>query len=171
MNQKETALSPEIILPEIMKNGVTHVICLPDSETNWLYLRMKAEPTLHLVPVSNEALAFSAAAGLSFGGKVPLIHIQNTGMMDSGNSLRGWVLDLRIPLVLLIGYRGWTRHGVTTDTAALYTERFLNAFSVNYYLVECNADASRISVAFEEARKTVRPVAVLFGDEYHGFNR
>jgi hypothetical protein len=26
-------------------------------------------------------------------------------------------------------------------------------------------------VAFEEARKTKRPVAVLVGDEYHGFNR
>jgi hypothetical protein len=26
-------------------------------------------------------------------------------------------------------------------------------------------------VAFEEAKKTKRPVAVLVGDEYHGFNR
>lgn len=171
MTQTDTALSPEIVLSEIKKNGVTHVVCLPDSETNWLYLRMKAEPSLCLVPVSNEALAFSAAAGLSFGGKLPLIHIQNTGMMDSGNSLRGWTIDLGIPVVLLIGYRGWTRHGVTPDTAAFYTERFLNAFGVNYYLVEGNADASRISVAFEEAGKTARPVAVLFGDEYHGFNR
>jgi serine protease inhibitor ecotin len=60
---------------------------------------------------------------------------------------------------------------VTQDTAATYTERFLNAFGINYYLVESNADASRISVAFEEARRTKRPVAVLVGDEYHGFNR
>ena len=26
-------------------------------------------------------------------------------------------------------------------------------------------------LAFEEARETKRPVAVLVGDEYHGFNR
>jgi hypothetical protein len=26
-------------------------------------------------------------------------------------------------------------------------------------------------VAFAEAKKTKRPVAVLVGDEYHGFNR
>ena len=32
-------------------------------------------------------------------------------------------------------------------------------------------DAPRISIAFEEARRTQRPVAVLMADEYHGFNR
>ena len=80
-------------------------------------------------------------------------------------------LDLNMPVVLMVGYRGWTRHGVTTDTAAVYVERFLNAFGIRYYLVENNHDAPRISLAFEEARKTRRPVAVLVGDEYHGFNR
>jgi hypothetical protein len=71
----------------------------------------------------------------------------------------------------MVGLRGWTRHGVTQDTAAIYTEPFLNAFRISYYLVESDADASRIGVAFEEAKKTRRPVAVLVGDEYHGFNR
>jgi len=84
--------------------------------------------------------------------------------------LRGWALGLNIPVVLMVGYRGWTRHGITQDTAAVYTEPFLNAFRINYYLVENDADAPRISAAFEEARKTSRPVAVLVGDEYHGFH-
>ncbi len=71
----------------------------------------------------------------------------------------------------MVGYRGWTRHGVTTDTAATYTERFLMAFGLSYYLVENDADAPRITTAFEEAARTRRPVVVLVGDEYHGFNR
>jgi sulfopyruvate decarboxylase subunit alpha len=168
---QEAELSPEIVLEEMKKNGVTHVVWLPDSETNWLYLLMQAEPSLQLVPVSREGLAFSMAAGLSVGGKTPIILIQNTGLMESGDSLRGWGLGLNIPVVLMVGYRGWTRHGITQDTAATYTERFLHAFGINYYLVESSADAPRISVAFEEAKKTRRPVAVLVGDEYHGFNR
>ncbi len=101
----------------------------------------------------------------------PLILIQNTGMMESGDSIRGWLLGMNVPVVLMVGYRGWTRHGVNTDTAATYTERFLMAFGINYYLVESDADAPRISVAFEEAERTQRPVVVLVGDEYHGFNR
>jgi sulfopyruvate decarboxylase subunit alpha len=167
----EVLLSPETILDQLKKNGVTHVVWLPDSETNWLYQLMKAEPSLTLVAVGREGLAFSAAAGLSVGGKTPVILIQNTGLLESGDSLRGWALGLNIPVVLLVGYRGWTRHGITQDTAATFTERFLNAFGVNYYLVENNTDAPRIAVAFAEARKTKRPVAVLIGDEFHGFNR
>ena len=163
--QREALLSPEVVLREIKKNGVTHVVSLPDSETNWLYPLMKAEPSLRFIAIGREGLAFSAAAGLCVGGKTPLILIQNTGMMESGDSLRGWALGLNIPLVLMVGYRGWTRRGVTRDTAAVYTEPFLNAFGINYYLVDKNADAPRISMAFEEARKMRRPVAILVGDE------
>ena len=168
--QQEGSLSPEVVLEEMKKNGVTHVVWLPDSETNWLFLLMQEEPSLTLVGVNREGLAFSAAAGIAAGGKRPLILIQNTGLMESGDSLRGWAIGLNIPVVLMVGYRGWTRHGVNSDTAAVYTERFLNAFGVNYYLVEGDADAPRISIAFEEAKKTKRPVAVLVADEYHGFN-
>jgi sulfopyruvate decarboxylase subunit alpha len=141
------ALSPKTVLGEMKKNRVTHVVWLPDSETNWLYLLMKAEPSLRLVGVSREGHACSIAAGLSVAGSKPLILIQNTGMMESGDSLRGWLLGLNIPVVLMVGYRGWTRHGVTQDSAATYTERFLMAFGINYYLVENDADSPRISIA------------------------
>ena len=171
MVQSEAAnLNPETVLAEMKKNGVTHVVWLPDSETNWLYMLMKNDPELDLIPVSREGQAFSVAAGLSVGGKNPIILIQNTGMMESGDSLRGWCLGMNIPVVMMVGYRGYTRHGVNSDTAATYTERFLNAFGIQYYLVENDSDAERISVAFEEAQATKRPVAILVGDEYHGFH-
>ena len=171
MAQVESAnINPETVLAEMKKNGVTHVVWLPDSETNWLYMLMKNDPELDLIPVSREGQAFSVAAGLSVGGKNPVILIQNTGMMESGDSLRGWCLGMNIPVVMMVGYRGYTRHGVNSDTAATYTERFLNAFGIQYYLVENDSDAERISVAFEEAQQTKRPVAILVGDEYHGFH-
>ena len=50
------------------QNGVTDVVWLPDSETNWLYLLMKAEPSLRLVGVSREGHACSIAAGLRPAG-------------------------------------------------------------------------------------------------------
>ena len=170
MTQQQAELSPETVLAQINANGVTHFVWLPDSETNWLYLLMKADPTIELIPVSREGAAFSTAAGLSVGGKKPIILIQNTGLMESGDSLRGWAIGMNIPVVLMVGYRGYTRHGVIQDTAATYTERFLNAFDVDYYLIENSEDAERITIAFKEAEKTRRPVAVLVGDEYHGFN-
>ena len=167
---QKAALSPETVLAQMKKNGVTHVVWLPDSETNWLFLLMKADPSLTLVGVNREGLAFSAASGIYAGGKTPLILIQNTGLMESGDSMRGWTMQMEVPVVLMVGYRGYTRHGVNKDTAATYTERFLNAFNIQYYLVEEDGDAERISIAFAEAKKTKRPVAVLVADEYHGFN-
>jgi sulfopyruvate decarboxylase subunit alpha len=172
MNDMSTvALSPETVMRQMKQNGVSDVVWLPDSETNWLYLLMQADPDLRLVGVTREGHACSITAGLYAGGHKPMILIQNTGMMESGDSIRGWLLSLNIPVVMMVGYRGWTRHGVTTDTAATYTERFLMAFGLNYYLVESDADAGRITTAFAEAERTRRPVVVLVGDEYHGFNR
>ena len=163
-------LSPEIVHKTMKDNGVTDVVWLPDSETNWLYLLMKSDPDLRLVGVSREGHACSIAAGLSAGGRPPIILIQNTGLMESGDSIRGWLKGLNIPVVLMVGYRGYTRHGVNKDTAATYTERFLNAFDLQYYLVENNNDAARITTAFEEAQRINGPVVILVADEFHGFN-
>ena len=171
VQQQAALLTPETLIEEFKKNGVTHIVTIPDSETNYLNELMKEQPWLDVIPASREGETFAIALGLSIGGKIPVCLIQNTGMMESGDSIRGMALDAGFPLVMLVGYRGWNRHGVITDTAAKYTEPFLNAMGVNYYLVEQDEDASRISVAFEEARAQKRPVAVLVGDEYHGFNR
>ena len=171
VDQQTQILRPETLIQEFKRNGVTHVITIPDSETNYLYELLDKEPSLEIVPVSREGESMSTALGLNVAGKVPVCLIQNTGMMESGDSIRGMALDAGFPLVMVVGYRGWTRHGVVTDTAARYTEPFLHAFGISYYLVETDEDGSRISVAFEEALSTRRPVAVLIGDEYHGFNR
>ena len=171
VNEQARILRPETLLEEFKKNGVTHVITIPDSETNYLYELMTQQSWLDIIPVSREGETMGIALGLNAAGKVPVCLIQNTGMMESGDSIRGMALDTGFPLVMVIGYRGWTRRGVITDSAGRYTEPFLHAFGINYYLVEYDEDGSRISTAFEEARATKRPVAVLIGDEYHGFNR
>ena len=172
MTQQHTAvLSPESMLEEFQKNGVTHIVTIPDSETNYLYELMKVQPWLEVIPSSREGETFAIALGLIIGGQNPVVLIQNTGMLESGDSIRGMAIDSGFPMVCVIGYRGWTRHGAISDSVARYTEPFLNAMRINYYLVEADSDADRISLAFAEAQKTRRPVAVLVGDEYHGFNR
>src|ERR1051325_1296999 len=129
MNDATTAaLSPETVLQHMKQNGVTDVVWLPDSETNWLYMLMKAEPSLRLIGVTREGHACSIGGGVPPGGRKPLILIQNTGMMESGDSIRGWLLGMNVPVVMMVGYRGWTRHGVTADTAATYTQKLPMAF-------------------------------------------
>jgi hypothetical protein len=89
-------------------------------------------------------------------------------MMESGDSTHGaWIPVSRWSWWW---YRGGPS-GVISGFGSAATRSLLNSFRINYYLVESNEDGKRISTAFEEARATKRPVAVLIGDEYHGFNR
>ncbi len=166
MTTQEVVLHPASIIAELKKNNFTHVVWLPDSETNFMYQLLTSEPSLDLVPVCREGETMAIAAGLWVGGKKPVVLIQNTGIFESGDSIRGLALDVNQPLVMMIGYRGWSRHGITTDSAARFIEHILHAWGINYFLIESDDDADRISVAAEEAERTQKPVAVLVGTEF-----
>ena len=60
----ESILHPASLVGELIKNNVSHVVWLPDSETNFLYNMMMEEPTLDLVPVCREGETMAVAAGL-----------------------------------------------------------------------------------------------------------
>ena len=166
MTTQETVLHPAAIIEELKKNSFTHEVWLPDSETNFMYQLLTNEPTLDLVPVCREGETMAIAAGLWVGGMKPVVLIQNTGIFESGDSIRGLGLDINQPLVMLVGYRGWSRHGITTDSAARFIEHILHAWGISYYLIETDDDAGRITSALEEAERTNKPVAVLVGTEF-----
>ncbi len=166
MTTHEVVLHPAAVVEELKKNNISHVVWLPDSETNFMYQLLTNEPTLDLVPVCREGETMAIAAGLWVGGKRPIVLIQNTGIFESGDSIRGLGLDINQPLVMLVGYRGWSRHGITNDSAARFIEHILHAWGINYYLIETDEDADRIGVAIQEAERTQRPVAVLVGTEF-----
>ncbi|MBI4641166.1 MAG: hypothetical protein HY731_10760 [Candidatus Tectomicrobia bacterium] len=149
--------------------GISHVVWLPDSESKFMYDALHEEQALNLVPVCREGEAFSLAAGLYMGGKEPVVLIQNTGMFESGDVIRGTTLALHFPLVMMIGYRGYVgmKEGrKPVDTAGLYTEPYLKMFGIPYHIVEDDDDIGNISRAYAEARETSGPVAVLIGVEY-----
>ncbi len=163
---QETVLHPAAILAELKKNKITHVVWLPDSETNFMYHQLAADPDVDLIPVCREGETMAVAAGLWLGGAKPAVLIQNTGVFESGDSIRGLGVDVNQPLVMLVGYRGWDRHGATRDSAAKFIEHILYAWGINYYLVETDEDATRISEAMDEAERSQKPVAVLVGTEF-----
>ncbi len=166
MATQEVILHPSSVVEELKKNNISHVVWLPDSETNFMFQLLTNEPTLDLVPVCREGETMAIAAGLWVGGKRPIVLIQNTGIFEAGDSIRGLDLDVNQPLVMLVGYRGWSRHGLTKDSAARFIEHILHAWGITYYLIETDEDADRISLAIEEANRTSKPVAVLVGTEF-----
>ena len=144
--------------------GATHFISLPSTETKDLYEALSISK-LRLIPVCREGESFGIAAGLYCGGQKPVSMIQNTGFMESGDSIRGLAIPLRIPMPLFIGYRGYQENFPMTDTAAIYLEPILKTWGISYYLLKSDDDLGLVKKGYEEAWSTSQPVAVLITAE------
>ena len=160
------ALTARRVLAEFISCGVTHIVWLPDSEAGEMYRAIVDTPQLTLVPVAREGETIAIAAGLLVGGARPVVQMQSTGLYESGDSVRGLALDLALPLVMMIGYRGWRADGPLTDSAAVFLEPTLDTWGIPHHLVVDDAHVGRISAAHHEAQLRGGPVAVLIGVEY-----
>ena len=168
MAVSNATLQAASVLDELGRCGVTHIIWLPDSETGYMYEAMR-ESQVTLVPVCREGESIAVAAGLIMGGKRPVVLIQSTGFYESGDSVRGLSIDLHLPLLLMIGYRGYLGRGrPPADSAARFLEPILDTWGIPYYVVESDATCHHISEAYQQAQSTSHPVAVLMGKEYNG---
>lgn len=159
--------------------GITHVVGLPDSISGPLFDMVTRHPAIRLVTVTREGEAFAIATGLWIGGARPLVVIQNTGLLESGDSLRGTAQRMAAPIPILVtgrGYRKMHAAGVTTDdpktvellsradvdSTALLTEPTLAAWGVPFRVSENDADpAADLLLTIDEARDQERPVALV----------
>ena len=162
----EAALGADSVLRTLKECGFTDVVWLPDSESGFLHQALAIDNDLRVVPVCREGEAIVIALGLTIAGRQPVVVIQSTGFFESGDSLRGAALSFKMPLLLMVGYRGWNGGGPMTDTAAIYLEPVLDAWGIPHYLVESDGDLGRVAQAWTEARERSGPVAVLVGQEY-----
>ena len=159
-------LRAESVLNELQRNGVTDVVYLPDTETGYMYSGL-VQSDFRVIPVCREGESMAIAAGLIMGGRQPVVLIQNTGFFESGDSIRGICLDLKLPLVILVGYRGYVGEGRTSpDSAAIYIEPILNAWGIPYHIITSDANVHHISEAYRQAQETGHTVVVLIGKEY-----
>lgn len=160
------ALSPNRVLEELRKLRVTHIVWLPDTESRFLYDAVSRDPEMVLVPVCREGEAIPIALGLMLGGKNPVCMIQSTGFYESGDAVRGLALEVNLPLLLFVGYRGWKREGLISDSAATFLEPILDTWGISHHLMETDDDVDKIAAAYREAHETSKPVAILVGAEY-----
>lgn len=148
--------------------GATHIVWLPDTESGFLYETMRDDERLRLIQVCREGEAVPIAAGLMVAGQRPIVVIQSTGLFESGDSIRGLAVDCKLPLLMLVGYRGYNHGGPTNDSAAIFLEPILKAWGIPYYVIDDNAGLDAITRAYREAQERPGPVAALIGREYEG---
>jgi sulfopyruvate decarboxylase TPP-binding subunit len=80
---------------------------VPDSTFKALLREMERRPNeFGYVPAVSENVAVGLAAGAYLAGRQPAIVMQNTGLALAINPLASLALIYRIPILLLIGWRG-----------------------------------------------------------------
>lgn len=146
--------------------GVTHVVWIPDSEIGTWEPALSTAPRLQLIRVCREGEAIGVAAGLILGGKSPVVMVQCTGLFEAGDALRNVVHDLKLPLFLVIGLRGYYafQQGNTRDTCPVFTEPILRAWRLPYKLLLRESTAADIVDAYRQARAEGRAGAVVLAE-------
>ena len=156
--------SAQKIVDELKKQEITHAVGVPDNGSARIYELLRLETGIEVITVTREGEAFAIASGLYVGGKKPVIIIQNTGFLESGDAIRGTVVNMKVPVVVFIGYRGYhnrDRDGQWVDSVATFLEPTLKAWNLPYEMLETDADVPCIARAFEQAAETSLPSVVL----------
>ncbi|HEY2595634.1 MAG TPA: hypothetical protein VGK33_17215 [Chloroflexota bacterium] len=166
----QEGVSAGAVVDALLNCGVSHVVWLVDSETGALYDALTSaeqQGRLTTIPICREGEAIPVSLGLLIGGRKPVVIIQNTGLLESGDSLRGQALDLELPIVMMIGYRGWKPDKTRiTDSAATYLEPVLDAFGVPHEMLSGANFRELIPDAFRRAEERKAPVAILVPAEW-----
>ncbi len=161
-------ISSRLILEEFKKQGITHIVGLPDNGSRVLFELLWKEPEIEVIQVSREGEAFAIASGLFLGGKNPAVLIQNTGFLESGDAFRGTVYNMGIPVLLLIGYRGFktlSPEAPRVDSVATFLEPTLKAWNIPYSILSDDKDMDQISTGAKKALASSLPSAVLLTEE------
>lgn len=137
------------VVEVLERTGITHVLGIPDNTSGPLFLSLLDHASIRLVPVTREGEAFAVAAGLWLGGASPLVIIQNTGLLESGDAIRGTVTRMGAPVPVVVTGRGYAKMeaaglGPQTprtpelltrpelDSVAFLTEPTLDAWGIPY---------------------------------------
>lgn len=163
---KENGVSSALAVEELLTLGFTDVVMIPDSESARLFDAVRACSELRVITPTREGEGIAIAAGLWVGGRKPLLVIQNTGVMEAGDALRGCGVGPRIPLRLMVGWRGYpgAQAGrLPIDSAHPYTEPLLAAWEIPTWHLMNDGDLDVIGRMDETAAETSLPAAVLTG--------
>ena len=146
--------------------GFTDAVSIPDAESRHLYQALIDDPGIEVYLPTREGEGIALAAGLWVGGRRPFLLIQNTGLMEAGDALRGCGIGPGIPLFLLVGWRGYpgaTTGALPIDSASPYTEPLFGAWGVPHRRLMGDEDLDVIEEMATLAADTSMPAAVLYG--------
>jgi len=170
MNLTEYSIPATAMLERMKAAGVDHFVTVPD----WVQmsLHQQLETGAHgirQINASSENQCVTMAAGLTLGGKKPLVSMQNQGLYNCVNTLRAVCLDAHIPLVFLVGQFGREYANLGQDsrqsrrTMVRVMEPMLDALDIPYFRLERPSDLGQLEQAYTVAQQRSTAAVILLG--------
>jgi sulfopyruvate decarboxylase subunit alpha len=153
----------KVIFESLKDCGVRLMSALPETWLVHLIRMADEDPDTILVRLAKEEEGVGISAGAHFAGVKSAMLMQNHGFMASINGIVSFAHLYKIPLLMLISYRGsfgerdpWQTQGGNA------TEPLLRALGIPYFFLDdVGTVKKRIRHAQTLAESSLQPVAVL----------
>jgi sulfopyruvate decarboxylase subunit alpha len=153
----------KIIYQALKQCGVRLISALPETWLVHLIALADADPDTILVRITREEEAIGISAGAHLAGVKSALLMQNHGFLASINAITSLALLYKIPLLMLISYRGHMGEKDPWQTqGGRVTEPLLQALDIPYDHLKDPSDVQRqIAAAQTLAESSLTPVALL----------
>jgi sulfopyruvate decarboxylase subunit alpha len=132
----------------------------------WGIVESLARSGVTTLSVTREEEGVGICAGAALTGRLPVLLLQNSGLGNCGNALASLSTYYRLPLVLVVGWRGGPAETVDAQRPmGRATADLLRALEIPFVQVGETAEVARVGAVARRAHREDRPVAVLLRPE------
>lgn len=159
--------SSRLIYDALKACDVKIISALPETWLVHLIRMADDDPDMTLVRIAKEEEAVGISAGAHLAGVNSALLMQNHGFLAAINPIVSLALLYKIPLLMLISYRGHFGEKDAWQTqGGMVTEPLLRAMNIPLWHLNNRADVTRrIQDAQTLAHASLHPVAVLLSRE------
>ena len=153
----------KLIYESLKECDIRLVSALPETWLVHLIRMTDEDPEMTLVRLAKEEEAVGISAGAYFAGVKSAMLMQNHGFLASINGIVSFAHLYKIPLLMLISYRGWFGERDPWQTeGGNVTEPVLRALRIPYFSLDSVESVKRrIRYAQTLAESSLQPVAIL----------
>src|SRR5262245_47943180 len=152
-----------IVYDGLKRSGIKIVSALPETWSVHLIAMIDKDPDMTLSRITREEEAIGISAGAHLAGVRSALLMQNHGFLAAINPIVSLAFLYKIPLLMLISYRGHMGERDPWQTqGGRFTEPVLKALDIPYdYLANPKDVERQISEAQMLAESSLTPVALL----------
>lgn len=152
----------EKIVGDLVANDVQFATTVPCKQLGTVIDLIEENKAIHHVPCNKEDEGMGLAAGAWMGGKRPCIIMQNTALGVTINTLATLTQYYRMPLPMLISYRGELGEPVACQVEmAVHTKALLDQLKIPTFHFHHPDDVGELDDILKYTFMCNKPVAVL----------